>query len=325
MPGFAVLWSTAPKLRKWPRASSTTISSPPSESGAATSPDTPKRCGFPTKKTRERRDLLHAYNGAVTDHVRAINEMKSFLTTRNIRPGSRNLHLDRNRDWAKAQFGELSPVQAVVWERLCENLDHTKAGRDSFYAMICKEMLQHQGMLNCLRVVGIGMINAFAIVAIVGDIKRFANAKKLVSYLGLNPGRKKSGRGKDKKKGIGSRGRSDMRSLLIQAAHCVLTQSAKNKNKLGKWGFKLFARTGNRNVAVVAIARKLSHALYHILSGRTTDMLEQREPMRRKLQKLSHELGKEGREALGLPGKRAEFVEQLFRKVGWPEPGTEAT
>lgn len=272
----------------------------------------------PDEKTRERRELLHAYDGAVTDHVRATNELKSFLTARNIRTGTRNLHLDKNHKWIDEQL-ELSPTQNVIYEQLYSSLHHAKAIRDQYYNMICVEMLGHKKMLSCLRVVGIGMINAFAIVAIVGDIKRFATPKKLVSYLGLNPGRKKSGKGKDIKTGTGNRGRRDMRSLLIQAAQSVLNQ-AKKGNKLGKWGFRLFARKGNRNIAVVAIARKLVHALYYILSGRSSDLLEQREPMKRKFYKLSAELGVEGRKALSLPEKRAEFVSYLFEKVDWSEP-----
>ena len=71
---------------------------------------------------------------------------------------------------------------------------------------------------------------------------------------------------------------------------------------------------------MVAIARKLTHALYYILSGRGTNLLEQRAPMRRKLYKLSAELGVEGRKALGLPQKRVDFVAYVFEKIGWPEP-----
>jgi transposase len=278
----------------------------------------------PDEKTRERRELLHAYDGAVGDHVRALNELKSYLTTRNIRPQRRNLHLAENRQWIENQI-ELSKVQSEILEGLFKNLDHAKAMRDQFYHMICTEMLAHKQMLNALRVVGIGMINAFAIVAIVGDIKRFANPRKLVSYLGLNPGRKKSGLGKSIKKPAGKRGRRDMRAYLIQAAQVVLNKTRAEKNRLARWGFRLFARTGKRNIAVVAIARKLAHALYYILAGKSTDLLEQRGPMKRKLNKLSAEIGKEGRKKLGLPEKRSEFVAHLFEKIGWPEePHTEA-
>lgn len=276
---------------------------------------------IPDEQTRERRDLLHAYQGAVVDHVRASNELKSFLTVRNIRPGKRNIHLSDNREWIEKQLGGLSATQQVVFESLYDNLFHTKNNRDRFYRLIATEMLSNKEMLNCLRVVGIGMINAFAIVAIVGDVKRFANAKKLVSYLGLNPGRKKSGKGKDKKKPTGNRGRSDMRSLLIQAAQSVMNQRL-NRTQLSKWGFKLFARTGKRNLAVVAIARKLVHSLYHLLSGRICDLLEQRESIQRKFLKLSNELKLVGRKELNLPERRADFIDHLFKLIDWTEPDT---
>ena len=141
----------------------------------------------PDEKTTERREILHAYDRSVTDHVRAINELKSFLTKRNIRPGKRNLHLDKNRKWVESQLEEkqLTPNQLVILESLFTSLHTAKANRDLFYQTICREMLTEQQMLTSLRVIGIGIINAFAIVAIVGDINRFANAKKLVSYFGL--------------------------------------------------------------------------------------------------------------------------------------------
>ena len=268
----------------------------------------------PDPKTIELRELLHAYQNSITGHVRATNELKSFLTQRNVRPGKRNLHLEKNRQWVDSKV-DLSSIQQAILNDLFDNLRHTKSARDRYYHMICEAMLDHKDMLNCLRVLGIGLINAFAIVAIVGDIKRFANAKKLVSYLGLNPGRKKSGNGKDKKKGAGNRGRSDMRALLIQAAQSVLNNSAKKSNKIGKWGFKLFARTGKRNLAIIAIARKLTHALYHILLGRVCNMLEQEAPMRRKFYKISATIGAAARKEMGFK-KAADFVDMLCEKVG---------
>ena len=86
----------------------------------------------------------------------------------------------------------------------------------------------------------IGVINAFALVAVIGDISRFANPRKLVAYLGLNPGQRESGSHKRIKVGIGRRGRRDMRTLLVQGAHAVLRSG--RHTQLGKWGWRLFAR-----------------------------------------------------------------------------------
>lgn len=277
----------------------------------------------PDEQTIARRQLLHAYNGAVTDRVRANNELKSFLTTYNIRPGQRNLELEKNQVWIRKKLdSELLPVQKQILEGHIATLNYAAELRRKYYRMIAEQVLENRDMLKCMRIVGIGMINAFAIVAIVGDVQRFANAKKLVSYLGLNPGRKKSGKGKDEKKATGNRGRGDMRALLINAAQCVLNQAkrSKNKNPLSQWGFRLFARKGNRNIAVVAIARRLATALFYILSGRESDLAEQEVPLRRKFYTLSGDIGKDGRKQLGVPVKSKDFVDHLFEKVNWAPP-----
>jgi transposase len=77
-------------------------------------------------------------------------------------------------------------------------------------------------MLRCMKLLGVGQINAFALLAIIGDVRRFERPEKLVAYIGLNPGQLESGRGKNIKLGVGKRGRGDMRRLLIQGAYAVL-------------------------------------------------------------------------------------------------------
>ena len=50
---------------------------------------------IPDPVTCERRELLHAYNKAVTDHTAATNALKGYLNQFAIRPGSRGLGLER--------------------------------------------------------------------------------------------------------------------------------------------------------------------------------------------------------------------------------------
>jgi hypothetical protein len=179
--------------------------------------------------------------------------------------------------------------------------------------MICAEVASNEQILGCMRLLGVGIINAFGIVAIVGDIERFATPKKLVAYLGLNPGRKKSGNGKDKKVATGRRGRGDLRRSLIQGAQNVL-QRAKN-HWLADWGWKLFARKGSRQIAVVAIARRLAVGLWHLLKGHAVTMPEQAKALRTKLGKLCTELGKDLRTELGLPATVKAAIEHLLERI----------
>jgi transposase len=62
--------------------------------------------------------------------------------------------------------------------------------------------------------VRIGLINAFALLAVIGDVRHFQDPEKLVAYVGLNPGQHESGRGKSIKLGVGKWGRSMVRSTI---------------------------------------------------------------------------------------------------------------
>ena len=61
------------------------------------------------------------------------------------------------------------------------------------------------------------------------------------------------------------RDRADIRHLLIQSAQTVLRIS--RATALCQSSCKLFARKGNRNLAVAAVTRKLLIQVCHILSG----------------------------------------------------------
>ena len=144
-------------------------------------------------------------------------------------------------------------------------------------------------MLRCLNILGVGLINAFALLAVIGDVRRFQRPEKLVAYIGLNPGQRQSGTGKNIKIGVGKRGRADIRHLLIQGAQAVLRNG--RATALGQWGWKLFARKGNRNVAVAAVARKLLVQVWHMLSGNPPTALETDKSFTLKLHKLAVVLG----------------------------------
>jgi hypothetical protein len=97
-------------------------------------------------------------------------------------------------------------------------------------------------------------VTTYALIAIIGDIQRFATSKKLVSYLGLNPSVVESG----EFAGSGAlrqHGRGSLRALLIQTSKRLLTTS----NPLQKWGLSVALRRGT-NKAAIAVARKLTVA-----------------------------------------------------------------
>ena len=59
---------------------------------------------------------------------------------------------------------------------------------------------------------------ALAIVAAIGDVGRFEQSQKLVSYLGLNPSVRQSGPGSAYHGRITKQGRGHARGMLVEAA-----------------------------------------------------------------------------------------------------------
>lgn len=266
----------------------------------------------PDAITCERRELLHNYRKAVTDHVAAINSLKSYLNQFAVRLGKRSLTLKRNREWILEQRA-WSPLQLELLNDAFTDFDTCRERRQRLARLIGREVSSEPLMLRCMKLLGIGMINAFALLAIIGDVRRFECPAKLVAYIGLNPGQRTSGHGKDIRLGVGKRGRGDLRQLLIQGAQAVLRTG--RDTVLGKWGWKLFARKGQRNIAVTAVARKLVVQVWHLLSGNPPAALEPEKSFALKLRKLCVTLGTSLRNTLSLPSTLEACMEYFHTRA----------
>jgi transposase len=102
---------------------------------------------------------------------------------------------------------------------------------------------------------GVGVLNATALIAAVGDASAFRRARDLGAWLGLVPKQHTTG-GKPKLLGISKRGNKYLRMLFIHGARAAMPTLAKSITPLGAWLRGLLART-HRNIALVALANKL--------------------------------------------------------------------
>ena len=266
----------------------------------------------PDPKSCERRELLAAHQNAVAGHTAALNSLKSYLNQYAVRPGSRSLHLDRTRAWVLKERN-WSPLQRELLAASFAQLQSQEKRRKHLTRLIAAQVSAEPLMLRAMKLLGIGMINAFALLSIIGEVRRFDRPEKLVAYIGLNPGQRQSGAGKHVKLGVGKRGRGDLRHLLIQGAQAVLRTG--RGTALGQWGWKLFARKGERNLAVAAVARKLVVQVWHLLSGNPPAALEANKSLAIKLQKLAVTLGKSLRAQMGLPSNLKDCILELQKRI----------
>lgn len=110
---------------------------------------------------------------------------------------------------------------------------------------------------------GIGPLIASALVAAIGDPKRFRTGRHFAAWLGLVPSQNSSG-GKQRLGGITKTGDRYLRSLLVVGATSILRRRAKD----GSWLAGLLARMPARQ-ASVALANKTARIAWAILAHGT--------------------------------------------------------
>ena len=265
---------------------------------------TAKVVWVPDQKTQERRDWFQAHRKASQRTTQLKNRIRSYLSDNGVRlkTGTRLTNakvtaaqIKAARDW--------SPRQWQVIEIHLQDLEQAENQRQNWRSLIAQEVLADPALLSLVRLCGIREMTAFALGAFIGDIHRFDNPKKLVKYVGLNPAFDDSGKGQWSG-GIGGHGNKHLRCLLIEGAHAILRSGT---TSLAKWGKKLLARKSQINIAVAAVARKLTIAAWYTLMGKVTPM-EEIEP--RVAVKVSRIIGAIGKEALAQLGQTRKALRQ---------------
>jgi hypothetical protein len=132
---------------------------------------------------------------------------------------------------------------------------------------------------------GVGLIGAVTILAAIGDITRFPAARQLVGYAGLGAAVHDSGMSRHTGR-ITKAGRRDLRYTLVQAAHHAVEKHAHWKGQFER----LEPRLG-RSKAVVAVARKLLIAVWHVLTDGCADKYADPEKVAFSLFRFAYRVG----------------------------------
>lgn len=271
---------------------------------------TAKEVWVPDPKTQEWRDWFHAYTKATKRTTQMQARLRSYLSDNGVRlkKGSRLTKVEEVQPQIR-QARQWSARQWQVIEILLAELRHADQQRQHWRSLIAQEVLAEPGLLSIVRLCGVREVVAFALGAFVGDIQRFANPKKLVKYVGLNPAFDDSGES-EWSGGIGGHGHKLLRSLLIEGAQAILRSG---KSPLARWGKKLLAAKGSVNLAVAAIARKLTVAVWYLMTGRWTALAEIDAPLLTKVSKIIGSVGQPGLQSLGKT--RQTYREEICQRL----------
>ena len=124
---------------------------------------------------------------------------------------------------------------------------------------IAQAAIEDPTVKRLLTITGVNLIVAAGLGAAIGDVRRFPDPQKLVSYVGLNPRVRQSGLGLawPHQQAL----TSHARAMLVEAAWAA----SKAPGPLRAFFLRIRARRGHQ-IAAVAVARKLAVLCWHLLT-----------------------------------------------------------
>ncbi|MBB5719950.1 transposase [Stakelama sediminis] len=219
-----------------------------------------------TPKSEAQLDLqiLHrARARLVAERTRLTNQLRAMLLERGIILPKRRGPLIKRLDKIMADNPPISARMLCLLHDLREEwaeLDRRIGAYDDELVTMTRE---DDLARRLVTVPGIGVVNATALVAAVGDASAFAKGRDLAAWLGLTPRQHSTG-GKTKMLGISKRGNRYLRTQLIHGARAAMRHFAEQRTAMGKWLRNLLARA-HPNVVVVALAAKLARIAWAVL------------------------------------------------------------
>ncbi len=246
---------------------------------------------IPTAEDEQTRDYLRMRN----DHQLALKKVKQQINAFCLRLGK---HYTSGRTkWSQAHLHwlrnmELPALHREILDEYLTTYEMTSARIQAFDQRI-EELASrdryHEPVKQLSCFIGIKTYTALSLIAETGDFTRFARAEHYASYLGLTPSEKSSGE-TTRRGSITRAGNTQMRTLLVEAAHCmargrigykskalrkrqegnspqVIAYADRANERLRRKYYHMIRHGKKHNVAIVAIARELACFIWGMMNG----------------------------------------------------------
>jgi transposase len=215
---------------------------------------------LPDVETERMRRLVARRNQVVRHRTRVKNEVHAILHAHLVPPCPHaDLFGRLGRLWLDGQ--PLPDDERAAIARHLRELDRLGEDLGVLDTDVAQAAIDDPAVKRLLTITGVNLIVAAGLVSAIGDVRRFADPQKLVSYVGLNPRVRQSGLGLAQHGRISKHGRAHARAMLVEAAWAA----AKAPGPLRAFFLRIRARRGHQ-VAAVAVARKLAVLCWHLLT-----------------------------------------------------------
>jgi len=262
---------------------------------------------MPSEETWARRQLISHRRLLVKQRTAAKNSMRAVLNRRLIEhPYGPTLFTEKSRAWMASL--ELPEAERFILDNALTLLRQIEERIEVVDEKLLRVASVDEDVKLLMTIPGIQVTVAIGFLAAIGDIRRFPSPDRLAAYFGLVPKVRQSAdhchHGH-----ITKAGSTSARWLAIEAAHI-----------LSKGGSPLIAsyhrlrRKKCHNVAVTALARKLTVVVWHVLTHREPYRYAPATHTRKKLRRLEISLG-----APRTPkGMVPESLEAIYAEAGLP-------
>ncbi len=259
---------------------------------------------IPPQAVREQRATVAQRAKFTRLSTQAKNRLHAVLHRHHLAlPETGALFKPVNRTWWK-QLPVSASEQARVQADLA-TLDFAEQQIDRLTKALAQDAAHDQRIPLLVQLPGFSVVASLTVLAAIGDITRFEDAKHLVGYAGLGASVHASGQLYHTGR-ITKAGRRDLRATLVEAA-----QTAANTHPYWQAELARLKPHLGRNKAIVAIARKLLVAVWYVLTYQRADRFAEADRVARKLLNYTYNVGRVNRQ----PGQStAAYVrEQLDR------------
>lgn len=239
----------------------------------------------PDQDMRQHRQLASHYT-SLTKQVRRIKAQIHALLDRHhhVCPAN-DVFSSAGLDWLNQL--ELPLIERTILDQLLGQLEVITQQRDETDRLIARLAEPDSQITRLMQISGINYFTAFALLAAIGDIRRFSSPDKLTAYMGLVPSLHQSGNYSHTGH-ITKAGNSQIRWLMVEAAWNAVRWEP-------HWR-KVYDRIKQRrgsSIAIVAVARKLLVVVWHLLHNHSQYHHLKPATFVRKLQEWAWRIGRD--------------------------------
>jgi len=184
--------------------------------------------------------------------------------------------------WATLTLGTVERARVQCDQA---TLRHARTQIAHLEALLVAEAAADNRVIFLIQLPGIALLTAMTLLAAIGDISRFPDAAHLIGYAGMGSRVHESGL-QQRRGGLTKAGRRDLRTAMVEAAHTA----ARVHPHWQAVRQRLEPRLGY-NKTIVAIARKLLVAVWHVLTVRCADRFAEPVLTARKVLAYAEQLG----------------------------------